>query len=140
MTAPTQTETLGERALRILDEFANDEDRYAFSNFDDAAMVVRQFAADLREAAGECLIPIPEPGTDLARLCIANTLLRHANSSLHSELSALQSENTRLRASLASLANIAHHDADFISDVLDAKCRLRRIASDARRLLPPPQP
>lgn len=47
------------------------------------------YFADLEAAAGELKIPVPEPGTDMARLLAANVLLK-------SRLEAVQKENTNL--------------------------------------------
>jgi hypothetical protein len=41
----------------------------------DAAELAK-FRADLAAAAGECCVPIPEPGTDMAKLLTANVLMR----------------------------------------------------------------
>lgn len=38
--------------------------------------VAGQHARDLKAAAGECMVPLPEPGTPLARVVRANALLR----------------------------------------------------------------
>lgn len=43
------------------------------------------YREDARAAAGECLVPIPEPGTDLSRLLIANHALRAENEALKEE-------------------------------------------------------
>lgn len=40
------------------------------------AAKVRELQGDVTAAAGELRVPIPEPGTDMARLLIANVLLR----------------------------------------------------------------
>jgi hypothetical protein len=40
---------------------------------------------DLRLAAGELLVPIPEPGSDMSRLLSANVLLRRENERLRAE-------------------------------------------------------
>jgi hypothetical protein len=37
---------------------------------------IKQHRNDLAVAAGECLVPLPEPGSDLAKVCIASRLLR----------------------------------------------------------------
>lgn len=45
-----------------------------------------QMKADIAAAAGECLVEIPEPGTDLAKVLIANRLLRIENNVLKQKL------------------------------------------------------
>lgn len=42
--------------------------------------------ADVRAAAGELKVPMPEPGTHMARVLIANKLLKDANSRLRTAL------------------------------------------------------
>ena len=37
---------------------------------------IARLKADVAYAAGECLVPIPEPGTDMARLLLANIALK----------------------------------------------------------------
>ena len=43
---------------------------------------VERHCQDLRHAAGELLVPLPEPGTDVARLLRANRLMRDELASL----------------------------------------------------------
>lgn len=52
--------------------------------------------ADLAAAAGELLVPIPMPGTDMARLLLANVLLRR-------ERDELRKENARLKEAILLL-------------------------------------
>lgn len=44
-----------------------------------AEALLKQREADAAAAAGECLVPVPEPGTDMARLLSANRLLKAEN-------------------------------------------------------------
>jgi hypothetical protein len=37
---------------------------------------LQKFREDLKQASGECLVSMPEPGTELSRVLIANRLLR----------------------------------------------------------------
>jgi hypothetical protein len=36
----------------------------------------RTLREDLEHAAGECLVPVPEPGSDMSRVLLANVLMR----------------------------------------------------------------
>lgn len=44
--------------------------------FLDIVEEIQQHRADLAEAAGELLVPLPEPGSDMAKVCISNRLLK----------------------------------------------------------------
>jgi len=43
----------------------------------DRATVADIYEADQKAAAGECLVPCPEPGSDMSKLLIANRLMKH---------------------------------------------------------------
>jgi hypothetical protein len=45
--------------------------------------------ADMEAAAGELRVPLPEPGTDMARLVSANVIMRRERAALREALTAL---------------------------------------------------
>jgi hypothetical protein len=47
---------------------------------------LKEAQADVEAAAGDLPIPIPAPGTTLARLCIANTMLRQTFADAYAEV------------------------------------------------------
>jgi hypothetical protein len=51
----------------------------------DLRPIVAQMRKDLEDAAGELALPVPEPGTDMAKLMAANVLLRRENEKLRHE-------------------------------------------------------
>jgi hypothetical protein len=53
-----------------------DRARAAEKERDGLRAEVEQAREDMRIGAGECRVPLPEPGTDMARLLSANVLLR----------------------------------------------------------------
>jgi hypothetical protein len=71
---------------------------------EEAERQLTEARADVIAAAGELLVPVPPPGTDLARLLSANVLLRRA-------LSASRDEGERLRRVVdAAEAYVALHE------------------------------
>jgi hypothetical protein len=59
---------------------------------------VARYDADMKEAAGELLIPIPEPGTDAAKLLAANRLLRGERDRARAEMNRQVMNVAALRA------------------------------------------
>lgn len=51
----------------------------------DLRPIVAQMRKDIEDAAGELALPVPEPGTDMAKLMSANVLLRRENERLRHE-------------------------------------------------------
>lgn len=74
---------------------------------------LQQHRADLRAAAGDLPVPLPAPGTDMARLLTANRLLRHENERLRGWL-ALLADDARV-GSLASRPAAQGGGAHFVA-------------------------
>jgi hypothetical protein len=75
--------------------------RYArelFVALHEAQATVAGLREDVRIAAGECLVPVPEPGTDMARLLIANRLLKQRAEAAERELEAWESTRAAIEA------------------------------------------
>lgn len=70
--------------------------RTAEAERDKARSVANQLARDLEDAAGELAVPLPEPGTTMAKVISANLIMRR-------ERDAARSEVERLRAQLDEL-------------------------------------
>lgn len=67
----------------------------------------RCLRADLKEAAGALPVPMPKPGTDMARLLSANVLLRRQNSIERGEAA---SEVDRLRKAIGAIRDALHQE------------------------------
>jgi hypothetical protein len=52
----------------------------------DLRPILAQMQKDMEDAAGELLMPIPEPGTDIAKLMSGNILLRRENERLRHKI------------------------------------------------------
>ena len=63
--------------------------------------------ADLKAAASDLPIPMPEPGTEMARLLSANVLLRRQNSIERGEAA---SEVDRLRKAIGAIRDALHQE------------------------------
>jgi hypothetical protein len=65
---------------------------------------VKELEGDVSAAAGELMVPLPEPGTDMARVLVANSLLRAKVSRLIdagdvlASVSEMDTEEKRIRA------------------------------------------
>ena len=98
------------------DEYVYDSDAWYLIN------LVKLQEADHEVAAGECLIDIPEPGTDLAKLLIANSLLRHENTTLNKRIKEIENnlnENslaTKLKTEITAMSvTISHIENQLIN-------------------------
>lgn len=58
---------------------------------------------DVRDAAGEYIVPIPTPGTPIAKLLAANVLMRRENARLNRLVNCVRDEVASRAAWLASL-------------------------------------
>lgn len=68
---------------------------------------VELLESDLEAAAKDLPIPMPEPGTDMARLLSANVLLRRQNSIERGEAA---SEVDRLRKAIGAIRDALHQE------------------------------
>lgn len=63
-----------------------------------------QYRKDIEDAAGELMVKIPEPGTDLAKVLHANIMMRkYKIPELQSQLTQLRQENEKLQTELNNL-------------------------------------
>jgi hypothetical protein len=76
------------------------------SDLADLAREALAYRKDLEDAAGELLIPLPEPGSDMAKMMTANALLRRRSQDVLSE-----------KAGLEALCAVAEKVADAAGDV-----------------------
>lgn len=92
---------------------------------------------DLELAAGELLIPIPEPGTDVARLMRANRLLLQENNRLRGELHAQgtsQGTTPEVEALRATCATLRRDQERTASELAVAKTRATELQEENRVL------
>jgi len=59
-----------------------------------------ELRADLKDAAGELLVPIPDPGTYMAKLMLANRLLKNERDALMRRIHGLNIEISAAREAL----------------------------------------
>lgn len=65
--------------------------------------IVAAYDSDAQDAAGEYLIPVPTPGTPMAKLLVANVLMRRRNETFNSLVNCVRREVTERAAWLSSL-------------------------------------
>ena len=100
----------GEESLRVAQ---------AEAERDAAQEQLRQVAADMHAAAGELRIPIPEPGTDAAKLLHANIMLsKYRIPRLDSDRDAALKEVARLRAQLDEMVGVRVQLSEHLSEAL----------------------
>lgn len=65
--------------------------------------LVAAYDGDVQDAAGEYLIPVPTPGTPMAKLLVANVLMRRRNETFNSLVNCVRREIAERAAWLSSL-------------------------------------
>lgn len=98
--------------------------RRVYEERDAALARVKELEADLRAAAGELLVEIPEPGTDAAKMLAANSIMRR-------DRSGFQDRVKELEAALGDVRNKAVKSMDGNTNVTLMLRGIARVADAA---------
>lgn len=91
--------------------------------------------ADFEAAAGELLIPVPEPGTDIARLMIANRMCVRMHDRLHSDNKRLRRHKRKLQAKLAKERDLVKKTLEALGECYGAAFERRTAKELEHRIL-----